>query len=204
MTTSTRHRIQQAIKGQGKGSILFPGDFNAYGNTEAVKKALLRLEKQGFLVRLAQGIYLYPKVHKRLGMLYPSMDEIAKAIAKRDKARIIPTGEQALNQLGLSTQIPMKVVYLTDGSPRTIRVGKRTLKFKKTAPRNLAVKGEISGLVIHAMKALGKEGLSAEVRSRLRQLLKQEDPQTVKSDADLAPAWIRAFMLNALQKQSSS
>lgn len=86
MTTSTRHRIQQGIKGHGKGSILFPGDFNAYGNTEAVKKALLHLEKQGFLVRLAQGIYLYPKVHKRLGTLYPSRDEIAKAIAKRDKA----------------------------------------------------------------------------------------------------------------------
>ncbi len=204
MVASSTLKIQQAIKAKGKGSILFPGDFNAFGNNEVVKKSLQRLERQGFLVRLAHGIYLYPKVHKTLGTLYPSIDEIAKAIAKRDKARIIPTGEQALNQLGLSPQIPMTIIYLTDGSPRTIRLGKRTLKFKKTSPRNLALKGKISSLVIQAMKAFGKEGLSSENRSKLMQLIKQEDPGKVKADANLAPAWIRTFLLDAIQEQSTS
>jgi hypothetical protein len=76
--------------------------------------------------RIAEEVKTYPKVDKELGVLFPSTEEIAKAIARRDKARIVPTGVQALNKLGLSTQVPMKVVYLTDGAARTVKVGKRT------------------------------------------------------------------------------
>lgn len=199
--SSTQYRIHQAIKARGKGSILFPVEFKTYGSSETVKKALFRLTEKGVLVRLAHGIYLYPKVQNRLGTIYPSIDEIAKAIAKRDKARIIPTGMQALNQLGLSTQIPMKVVYLTDGSPRTIRIGKRTLKFKKTHPRNLALKGKISSLVIQALKAIGKDTLSADQRVKMYQLLKKENPKHIREDAALAPAWISELMVDAIQNQ---
>jgi len=195
MTKSVQNQIEKLITSQKNGKIFFPADFNAIANVESVKKTLLRLEQKGVLVRLAHGIYLYPKRDKILGLLYPSLDEVAQVIAKRDKARIIPTGVQALNKLGLSTQIPMKVVYLTDGSPRSIQVGKRSIKFKKTTPKSLSVKGEISGLVIQALREIGKDKVSADQIKRIKELLKKEKKELVKHDALLAPAWIRSIML---------
>jgi predicted transcriptional regulator of viral defense system len=123
------NRIAESLKTLTKGSVLFVDDFLEFGNPESVKKALLRLKEKGILERLAHGIYLYPKKDDELGVLFPSTEEIATAIARRDKARIVPTGIQALNKLGLSSQVPMKVVYLTDGAARSIKVGKRTITF---------------------------------------------------------------------------
>jgi predicted transcriptional regulator of viral defense system len=153
------NKIAEAVKTYPKGSVLFVDDFLEYGNPESVKKAMLRLKEKEILVRLAHGMYLYPKVDKELGVLLPSTEDIAKAIARRDKARIVPTGVQALNKLGLSTQVPMKVVYLTDGAARTVKIGKRTITFKKTSPKNLSIKGEISGLAIQALKTIGQKRL---------------------------------------------
>ena len=145
-------KVASKLEKLPKGSVLFVDDFLDYGSSESIKKALLRLKEKGLLVRLAHGIYLYPKTDKELGILFPSTEEIAKAIARRDKSRIVPTGVQALNKLGLSTQVPMKVVYLTDGATRSIKVGKRTITFKNTSPKNLLAQGEISSLVIQALK----------------------------------------------------
>jgi hypothetical protein len=199
MAESVQNQIENRISSQKRGTIFFPSDFSALANVESVKKTLLRLEKRNFLVRLAHGIYLYPKRDKTLGMLYPSVDEIAQVIAKRDKARIIPTGVQALNKLGLSAQVPMKVVYLTDGSPRSIQVGRRSIKFKKTTPKNLSVKGEISGLVIQALREIGKDNATIEQINKITDLLKKENPKLAKYDALLAPAWIREIMLNPIK-----
>ena len=105
-----------------------------------------RLENKQVIIRVAQGIYVRPKISKLLGPLVPSAEEVAEAIAKRDRIRTLPTGSYALNALGLSTQVPMNIVLLTDGSPREIKVGKRKIKFKKTTPKNLLAKGKISRL----------------------------------------------------------
>lgn len=99
-----------------------------------------------------------------LGTIYPSTEDIAKAIAKRDKATIVPPGSLALNSLGLSTQVPLNVVYLTDGSARKIDLGKRKIIFKKTSPRNLAALGSISKLAIQALKEIGKDNLKENHR----------------------------------------
>ena len=82
------------------------------------------MEEQGILVRLAHGIYLVPKKDEILGIVSPSIEEIDKEIAKRDKARIALTGAMAMHPLGFSTQIPLHVVYLTDGAQREINIGK--------------------------------------------------------------------------------
>ena len=198
MEDSIRDRIRKKIASGKKGMIYFPSDFMEYGNVESVKKALFRLEESGFLKRLAHGIYLYPKNDKLLGVLYPSMEEIASVIAKRDKARIMPTGVHALNKLGLSTQVPTKVVYLTDGSPRSIKVGKRSLNFTKTTPKNLSTKGEISSLVIQGLREIGQGHLTKQDLSRIKDLLSKEKPELIKYDASLAPAWIREIMLENL------
>lgn len=194
MTESVQNRIENKIKSMKKGSIIFPSNFDNIGNVEAVKKSLLRLKNKKFLVRLAHGIYLYPKQDKLLGILYPSIENIATAIADRDKARIIPTGIKALNQLGLSSQIPMNIIFLTDGAARSIVVGKRTIKFKRTTPKNLAVKGEITSLVIQALKEIGKDNVTDEQLINIKKHLKLEKKELIEHDAKLAPAWIAKIL----------
>jgi len=196
MTKSVQTRIENEIKSMKRGSILFPSNFDDIGNVEVVKKSLLRLENKKFLVRLAHGIYLYPKQDKLLGVLYPTIEEIAVAIAERDKARIIPTGTAALNKLGLSTQIPMNIVFLTDGAPRSIVVGKRTVKFKRTSPKNLAVKGEITSLIIQALKEIGKDNVTAAQLEKIKRHLEKEKQEIIEHDAKLAPVWISKIMKN--------
>ena len=193
------NRIRETLKNYPKGSVLFVDDFLDYGNHESVKKALFRLKEKEILVRLAHGIYLYPKVDKELGVLFPSTEEIAKAIARRDKARIIPTGLQALNKLGLSTQFPMKMVYLTDGAARTIKIGKRTITFKKTSPKNLAVKGEISGLAIQALKTIGQNKIDEKTIEKINAILKNEKKENIINDAKLSPAWINKILMQVIE-----
>jgi hypothetical protein len=108
---------------------------------------------------------------------------------------IIPTGVQALNKLGFSTQVPLKVVYLTDGAPRTVQIGKRTIKFKKTTPKNLLVKGEVTGLIIQALREIGKENVTNEQLDKLKKLLKKESKTILEHDARLGPSWIARIIL---------
>jgi len=192
-------RIAESIKSLPEGSILFVDDFLDYGNAESVKKALLRLKEKEILVRLAHGIYLSPKIDKELGILFPSTEEIAKAIARRDKARIVPTGVQALNKLGLSTQVPMKVVYLTDGAARTVKVGKRTITFKRTSPKNLLVKGEISSLAIQSLKTIGQNKVDENTIEKIQAILKNEKKENIINDAKLSPAWINKILLHVIK-----
>ena len=148
MVQSIEKQIEKSIKSKPKGTLLLPDDYLSYGSSDAIRKALDRLENKQVIVRVAQGIYVRPKLSKLIGVLIPTAEEVAEAIAKRDRIRTVPTGSYALNALGLSTQVPMNIVLLTDGSPREIRVGKRKIKFKKTTPKNLMAKGKISRLVI--------------------------------------------------------
>ncbi len=196
---SIHKQIESRIKKAGRGTIIFPADFADTGSAEAVKKVLLRLEQQGFLVRLAFGIYLYPKQSKLLGTLTPTLEEIAKAIAERDAARIVPTGAYALNRLGLSTQVPLNAVFLTDGASRKVRVGKRSILFKKTSPRNLAAVGPVSSLVIQALKAIGATNVEPDEENKILEVLKNESQENIKNDLALAPEWIRKIMRKALK-----
>ena len=150
------------------------------------------------IVRVAQGIYVRPKISKLIGPLIPSAEEIAEAIAKRDRIRTIPSGSYALNTLGLSTQVPMNIVLLTDGSPREIKVGKRIIKFKKTTPKNLLAKGQISRLVIQALKEIGNGNVSEQEEEKIINLLKKENEKDLKNDIILAPVWIQKIMKKAL------
>lgn len=193
------NKITESLKSLPKGSVLFVDDFLDYGNPESVKKALLRMKEKEILVRLAHGIYLYPKIDKELGVLFPSTEEIAKAISRRDKARIFPTGVQALNKLGLSTQVPMKVVYLTDGAARSVKVGKRTITFKKTSPKNLLAKGQISGLAIQALKTLGKNKVDENTIKKIQVILKKETRENILHDAKLSPAWIHKILIQTIR-----
>ena len=193
-------KIAEILQDTPKGSVLFVDDFLDFGSPDSIKKALYRLtNEKNLLIRLAHGVYLYPKTDKELGTLYPSTEEIAKAIARRDKARIIPTGVYALNRLGLSTQVPMKIVYLTDGATRSIKIGKRTISFKRTSPRNLMTTGEISTLAIQALKEIGQENVDEQILKQLKVVLKKETQENILHDAKLAPAWINKILKQSLK-----
>ena len=178
---------------------MLPADFSDLGSSEAVRLSLFRLEKQGVLSRVAQGIYVRPKESSLIGKLVPSAEEVAEAVARRDRIRTVPTGSYALNALGLSTQVPMNIVLLTDGSPRELKVGKRTIRFKKTTPKNLLAKGKISRLVIQAMKEIGNGKISIGEEQKIVALLKKEDEKDLKHDLALAPVWIQKIMKKGLK-----
>lgn len=195
---SIEKQIERSIKSKPMGSLVFPDDYLDYGSSEAVRKALDRLQDKKVIVRVAQGIYVRPKISKLIGPLVPTAEEVADAIAKRDRIRTVPTGSYALNALGLSTQVPMNIVLLTDGSPRLIKVGNRTIKFKKTTPKNLLAKGKISRLVIQALKEIGNNKVKADEEKKILALLKKEEKKNLKHDIALAPVWVQKIMKKAL------
>ena len=195
---SIQEKIAAQIHALPEGELLLPSDFSDLGSSEAVRLALFRLEKAGIIVRVAQGIYVRPKISKWIGPISPSAEEVAEAIAKRDRIRTVPTGSYALNAVGLSTQIPMNIVLLTDGSPREIKVGKRTIIIKKTTPKNLLAKGKISRLVIQALKEIGNGNVTEDEGKKIFELLKKEDEKDLKHDIALAPVWIQKMIKKGL------
>ncbi len=200
MSKSIELQILRKIKKAKRGSLFFVENFITIATAKTVNKALERLVKSGELERLTKGIYYCPATSDLIGKLTPSLEAVAVAIAKRDKARIVPTGAYALNRLGLSTQVPMNVVFLTDGSARKIKIGKRSILFKKASPKNVASVGEISGLVIQALKEIGKEKVLDSEIKHIQELLKKEKATRLEHDIRLAPAWIREIMLPILKQ----
>jgi hypothetical protein len=202
MSESIEIKILRKVK-RSKNDILFSVDmFAKFGNAKAVSKALERLVLQGKLYRVATGFYALPKMHDDFGMILPSIDEIALAIAKRDKARVVPTGSYALYKLGLTTQVPMNVVYYTDTSARFVKIGKRTVKFKKASSRNLAFKGEISMLAVQALRSLGKGNVTDEEIAHIKIILQNENSAHLRHDLLLAPVWIRELLTNKKEAEN--
>jgi hypothetical protein len=199
---SAHYQIKTAIIKKRRGKIFFAQDFRLFGTGLAVRHTLSRLCQEEFIFRLSNGIYLYPKISKRIGVVYPSIEEIAKAIAKREKARLIPTGVYALNKLGLSTQVPMKVVFLTDGAPRIVKVGKKaTINFKKTVAKHLAFRGAITTLVVFALKEIGKGKVTDYELQKISDALAKEKLENIIYDAKIAPEWIAKIMLNSIKDE---
>jgi Family of unknown function (DUF6088) len=188
-------RILATIKGRGRGCVFVPAEFYAIGSRQAVDLTLHRLWRAGVIRRLAWGVYDYPKEHPVLGLLTPSAETIAKALAGRDKTRLQSSGVQAANTLGLSDQVPAKVVFLTDGTSRTVRIGTMTIQLRKTTPKNMATAGRLSGLVIQAFKALGREHVTKERVDHLKRILPLEKRRTLLDDLGFAPAWMRSLFI---------
>jgi hypothetical protein len=201
MNKTVEIQILEKVKKARRGALFFNENFIDTGNADTIRKALERLVKAGDLMRIATGIYVRPEIDPVIGAVTPGIDEIAKAIAKRDKARIVPTGVYALNRLGLSTQVPLNVVYLTDGAARKVKIGKRAITFKRTTPKNLAAIGEITKLVIQALRAIGKENVTPEETEKIQELLRKENRVHLRHDYWLAPEWIRRIMQPVLKMQ---
>lgn len=184
-----------------RGSILFPTDFRGMGTEGAIKMALSRLVKEGKLKRVAHGIYYVPKTDPLLGELHPGAEKIAEAIAQKEKILIKPSGASALNKLGLSTQVPMRLVYITNGSPRKLKIGKMTVVFKATTSKKLAMEGPISGLVIQALEELDLAHVHPQTATKIKSLLMKEHPSKLKHDLALAPARLNDYIVKLLNEK---
>ncbi|MFH1699660.1 MAG: DUF6088 family protein, partial [Candidatus Zixiibacteriota bacterium] len=196
--------IEKDLKSKNKGVLLFISDFSDIGDYDTVRKSLQRLTDKGLLIRLSKGVYYYPKHDEILGILYPNTEQIANAIAMRDQARIIPTGLYALHLLGISTQIPMNVVYLTDGSARKIEIGNQTVLFKKTSPKNLSAKHKLSNLIIQGLRTIGETNLTRNERSKIKEIvLNSGEIENVKEDIRYAPIWIQKIVLEFFKEDQN-
>lgn len=183
--------IKTRIEEGGRNRIYAVSDFADLDNDAAVNRILSRMNGNGMLVRLAQGLYLYPNV-TRFGTQMPSIDVIAKTIAEKECAMIIPSGLSALNALGLSTQVPMNAVYVTNGTPRKLKVGNRCVTFKRGCPRLFSYRSRLFALVVMAMKEIGEKHISENEVVHLAKLLREsDDSDAIRQDMLTAPSWIR-------------
>jgi predicted transcriptional regulator of viral defense system len=200
---SVNNQIEKEIIKRRKGKILFAEDFKKLGSAEVVRITLFRLCNKGLIVRLSPGIYLYPKRDKKGNIFYPLINDIIRQIAKRDKAKIIPTGLYALNTLGLSTQVPMRFVFLSSGTARTVKIGKVRVTFKKTAPKNMSYKSKVCTLVIFALKEIGKGNVQQEELRKIYEALSHENNEIIMHDALLAPRWISDILMNYIKQKNN-
>lgn len=195
---SSFEKIRATIQGFPKGKIFFLNEFNSLGSSDAIRSAMVRLCDEKIIVRIGKGIYFYPEIDTEfgLGVLYPSVDKIAKAISQREHCRIAPTGAFALNTLGLSTQIQTNVVYYTDGSARRLQIGNgRGILFKRsTEMKRFAYKSELMQLIVTALREIGNTQLTPAQKEILAKHLKNVGEEDYTHDITLAPAWVQEVL----------
>lgn len=180
-------------------SLIFASDFAEY-NQDYIGDLLAAYMKEGKLVRLANGVYLKTAV-TRFGPVYPSPTEIAEAIARRDHAQVLMSGLAAENYFGLSTQVPMKVVFLTSGSARKLTVGNTEIGFKRGVPRNFAFKDKTMATLCLALKSIGNGHVTEAQRAVLKRFLSEYMKEhAVNEDIKLMPQWIQR-LLNEIIKE---
>jgi hypothetical protein len=183
-------RLLDRMKSGGARAVFGPRMFADLGNRAAVDQALSRLTKEGKIRRIARGVYDIPKTHPTFGALSPDPDAIAKSIAAQAGYRLQPTPAHAANALGLSSQVPAQIVYLTDGSSRKIKVGNQIIQFRHAGPRALLGAGTSAGVALQAIRAFGPDHLTAGVIQQLRQNLPTDAKMDLKKLARHAPHWM--------------
>lgn len=188
---SIRNKILARVRGTGKGYAFSSKDFLDLGNRNLIDQSLSRLCKQNYIRRVITGIYDIPRKDDELGgTMSPDIHQVAKAIARKNGLRIQPSGAGAANLLGLSTQVPAKVLYFTTGKSRIIKIGNRTLIFKRVEPRELNPGSEIGILVTQALRFLGKEQSNERIINYPKHKLASSDRKKLLKDARYMEDWI--------------
>jgi len=189
--TQAKQQIIRRIRRWGPGAVFTPKDFldlASRGNIDVTLGAFL---KEGVIRRVARGVYDLPRFNSALGgQLGPDIDQAAQAIARRFRWQVIPGGALAANMLGLSTQVPAKTVYLSDGPTRTIRIGRQTLYFKHARPKQTRIENRASAVVIQALRYMGQPAIGPEVIAQLRQRLSTREKKQLLRDARYSSDWM--------------
>lgn len=187
---STDSKVLDRIRAHRRGWVFTPAHLADLGTRNAVASALKRFKADGMIRQLARGLYDYPIQDPVLGTVTPSADAIARALVVRDAIRLQPSGEYAANVLGLSEQVPSRIVFLTDGPARKVKIGKREILLLHTTPRNMATAGRKSGTLIQALRHLGQKQVDDKVLATLRRQITNPDRPSILNDLRHAPAWI--------------
>ena len=154
----------------------------------------MKMVKAGTLQKASQGIYAKPRM-SRFGPVLPSVDKIAQAIAVRDNAQVLPSGNTALNVLGLSTQVPVNYTYLTTGSERTITLESCKIVLKRGVPKNFCYRTRLAALLVQALKTLGQNNVGEEELQTVRELVSKETDKSVfAQDVARMPIWMRRIL----------
>lgn len=199
--TSVDSQLLGRILSKGRGWVFTPADFLDLGSRTAVGLALMRHIRAGTIRQLSRGLYDYPVRHPRLGTIPPSADSIANALKGRDDFRLQASGAHAANVLGLSTQVPVRSVFLTDSRSRKVKLGNREIVLKNTSTRQMATAGRISGTVIQALRWIGQRHVDDRMIARLRRQLSDGDKKQLLTDLRYAPAWIAEIMRDIAQQK---
>ena len=189
-TESVDSLILARLQSHEPGWVFTPSDFVDLGTRTAVATALKRHKAAGLIRLLGRGLYDIPRNHPALGVLWPPIEAVEQALERKDGIRLQPSGAYAANLLGLSEQVPAKVVFLTDGATRTVKVGPTQITLKRTTPRNMAAAGRLSGLLIQSFRSLGAAHITPERIERLRKSLPAHERAELLKDLSLAPEWM--------------
>ncbi len=195
---SSYKAMYDIVKQAEDGTIFIPDDFSTCGTPDAVRSGLSRLCRNGILYRFAKGIYYIPSYDKWDGTLRkPTLDAIALKIAQRDNARVIPTGNYALNKLGLSTQVPTNIIYITDGSARKIKFedGKSITFRHSNDLGNFAYQSQLMQLAVLAMREIGEKNITENQKGIIKKIITElVSAQDFSHDIVLAPTWIKTIL----------
>ena len=183
-------KIKQRIVRKGRGAIFAPSDFMDIGSRASVDQALSRMARQGMIRRLARGLYDYPKESPIFGLLLPSPDDLAKAIAKKGNYILQWSPAMAANKLGLTTQVPAKVTYMTNGPTRTAKIGRLKIRFRHSSPKKLIGAGQITGAVFQALRYVGKDRVDSQMIGKLARALDDKNRKLLAKQSKHAPAWM--------------
>ena len=201
---STGTKVLARIRRQPAGHVFSAIDFRDLGSPTAVRLALMRHTRKGDIRKLSRGLYDRPRQLARLKRSLPPISEnVVQAMQARDHSRVLPSGAHAANLLGLTTQVPVRAVYLTDGRARRVTLGNQQIVFKHAATRHMATAGRISGTVIQALRWLGRDQVDSRAINVLRARLSDQDKRQLLQDLRFAPAWIADVIRQVADARSS-
>ena len=189
MSNTVTNAVLKRIRAKHRGFVFTARDFGHLGTRAAVDQALSRLQRRGQIRRLTRGVYDFPKIHPKIGLLSPSPEVVARAVAKRSASRISVSPAKAANLLGFSTQVPMQNIFWTEGPSRIIRIGNQTVSLKHVAPSKMIGAGTEAGVVVQAVRSLGKEGIHEIPIHSLASRLPIPVKRALQRLVPAAPAW---------------
>lgn len=197
----TEKQLIARIRAHGRGFVFKTKLFSGLTDDSAsVRTALTRLVQKKSIRRLSHGLYDLPVVHPKLGPISPSLEKVIEAIKISDAIEVQPTGAYAANLLGLSTQIPMRIELYTNGPKRNIRFGKQEIILKPTTPKNMIGAGTKAGLVLHAIRQIGKENVTTEMIEQIRSQVEEKEIKHFKKQIQFAPLWIAKIMRSIIKE----
>lgn len=199
MRQSIELKVKNRIMEHGPGWCFTPMHFMDLGSDASIRKALSNLQKQQLIRRLTQGVYDYPQVHNTLGMVPPDLNEVAKAIAEKNGVQIQPAGAHAANLVGLLEQVPGRITFLTEGPSRKIKIGNQKIVFKRATKKVMSAAGTKEGLLIQALKNIGKNHIDNTMHTQIAKFLINSSKEEVRQNMRFAPAWIRSLVFKILE-----